>query len=217
MGKNSMAPSLRLALAATFLAAAAQAQEPPEFSWGVAATSNYIFRGETQSDDQPAIQGYVEGAVGVFYAGAWGSTVDLDDDSFELDLYAGVRPAFGDISFDIGYVRYFYDESGDCCGEIVLGATGPLGDTAEVGAAFYWDPDAETTWLEATAGVAAPFDLFVDGVAGADFGSLGLDGDKAYGNIGVSRTFAEIATLDLRLHDSNVDPARLVLTASLDF
>ncbi len=217
-----MTSSLRLPLAATFLAAAttaaqAQAQEPPEFSWGVAATSNYIFRGVTQSDDKPAVQGYVEGAFSVFYAGAWGSTVDLDGDRFELDLYAGVRPELGDISFDIGYIRYFYDETGDCCGEILLGAAAPLGDAAEVGAAFYWDPEAETTWLEATAGIAAPFDLYVDGVAGADFGSLGFDGDKVYGAIGVSRTFADTATLDLRLHDSNVDPARLVLTASFDF
>ncbi len=208
---------LRAALLGCFAAATAQAQDVPSLSYGVSATTNYIFRGETQSDDRPALQGYVEGELGLFYAGAWASTVDIDDDRAELDLYLGVRPSFGDLEFDIGYIRYLYDETGDCCGEITLGVGAPLGESAEVGAAMFYDPEEGTNWLEATAGVAAPFELYVDGVAGADLGTLGLDGDKVYGNIGVSRTFGEVATIDLRLHDSNVDPARLVLSGSLDF
>ena len=38
------------------------AQEAPELSYGAAVTSNYIFRRQTQSDNRPALQGYVEGA-----------------------------------------------------------------------------------------------------------------------------------------------------------
>ena len=50
----------------------------PELSYGAAVTSNYIDKGTAQSDGKPAVQGYVEGAYGIFYGGVWSSTVDID-------------------------------------------------------------------------------------------------------------------------------------------
>lgn len=64
-----------------------------EVSANVALTTDYIFRGISQSDEHPAIQvgfDYTHDA-GVF-AGVWGSTVDFDDGgqaSMELDYYVG--------------------------------------------------------------------------------------------------------------------------------
>lgn len=90
-----------------------------EISGNVALTSDYRFRGISQSDESWAIQGGfdVEFAPG-FYVGTWGSSVDFDsndgyDGSLELDYYAGWSSAIGDTDFgiDVGYI--YYDYPGD--------------------------------------------------------------------------------------------------------
>jgi len=90
-----------------------------EISGNVALTSDYRFRGISQSDESAAIQGGfdVEFAPG-FYLGVWGSSVDFDsnedyDGSLELDYYGGWSSAIGDTDFgiDVGYI--YYDYPGD--------------------------------------------------------------------------------------------------------
>lgn len=79
-------------------------------------TSNYVFRGETQTDDNPAIQGgidYVHSSG--FYAGAWGSNVkfpNLGGSALEYDLYAGFKfPINQAVKMDVGYITYNYTDS----------------------------------------------------------------------------------------------------------
>ena len=90
-----------------------------QISGNVALTSDYRFRGISQSDESAAIQGGfdVEFSPG-FYLGVWGSSVDFDsnedyDGSLELDYYGGWSSAIGDTDFgiDVGYI--YYDYPGD--------------------------------------------------------------------------------------------------------
>lgn len=201
---------------ASLLPAVASAQQAPELSFGVALTSDYIFRGTTQSDGKPAVQAYAEAGLGGFYLGAWGSTVDLGEDEVELDLYAGFRGAFGALDYDLGYVRYLYDESGDCCGEAYLSLDRAFGFGTLGGSAFY-DLDLDTTWAELRAGTSFGENWAVDGAVGTDFGSFDLGEDKVAWNVGVTHSLGDLAGLDLRYHDSNVDPGRIVATLALDF
>lgn len=107
-----------VASALTFGAAAASA----EITGNVALTSDYKFRGISQSDESPAIQGGLDyGHDSGFYAGFWGSSVDFDSNtdfegSLELDLYLGFGGTFGDSDFgyDVGAIYYAYpgDEDG---------------------------------------------------------------------------------------------------------
>jgi uncharacterized protein (TIGR02001 family) len=67
------------------------------FSGNLAGTSDYIFRGQSLSNHNPAAQGEVDwthssGA----YVGAWGSNVSIPGTStpFEADLYGGYNYAF---------------------------------------------------------------------------------------------------------------------------
>ena len=64
-----------------------------EFTGNVAATTNYVWRGVTQIDDGPAVQGGLDYAHDSgFYVGTWASNVDFDgenDPQYELDLYGG--------------------------------------------------------------------------------------------------------------------------------
>jgi uncharacterized protein (TIGR02001 family) len=86
-----------------------------DISANVALVSDYRFRGISQSNEDPAIQGGFDYAFeNGFYVGTWGSSVDFDsnvdfDGSLELDFYGGWGTEFGEnSSIDIGYIYYMY-------------------------------------------------------------------------------------------------------------
>lgn len=99
-------------LAATVLAVtAAQAAEP----WGgaLALTSDYVFRGVSQTDGQAAVQADLHARSGTgWFGGAWASTVKPApsyETAHELDLYAGHGWALSERwAATIAYVRYLY-------------------------------------------------------------------------------------------------------------
>ncbi len=88
------------------------------FSWTAAATSEYLFRGISQSDDAPAIQGSAGyGFANGLYVGAWASTVAFNDGNqpgddatdAEYDLYFGWNGDLAEnINLDVQVVRYDY-------------------------------------------------------------------------------------------------------------
>ena len=96
--------------ALVLLASAASAQA--EITGTITATSDYDFRGITQSAQDPALQGSLDYAHDSgFYAGAWASNVDFDTQGdIEVDLYAGF--AGGETYlWDVGLVWYTYPSS----------------------------------------------------------------------------------------------------------
>ena len=92
-----------------------------EVSGSITLTSDYLFRGVTQTDEKPALQGGLEWAdESGLYVGAWGSSISWLSDSdpdissqLELDVFAGFRGEFGDSGFgyDVGAVHYWYPGS----------------------------------------------------------------------------------------------------------
>ena len=89
-----------------------------EVSGSVTLTSDYLFRGISQTNEDPALQAGVEYAADSgFYVGTWGSNISWLSDadpaissSLELDAYAGYRGAFGEsgVSYDVGAIYYWY-------------------------------------------------------------------------------------------------------------
>ncbi|MBU27794.1 MAG: hypothetical protein CMD30_00325 [Flavobacteriales bacterium] len=81
-------------------------------SANVSFTSDYIWRGMTQSD-APAIQGGFDFAAdNGFYAGLWGSNVNFNNGAgSELDYYFGYATEVGSIGVDVGYISYEYIDS----------------------------------------------------------------------------------------------------------
>jgi len=107
-----------LALAIMGKVAHAQEAAAPEhqISYNAALTSEYRYRGLSQSRLDPALQGgadYTHNPSG-FYAGTWLSTIkwtkDLGGDgNVEVDLYAGKRGQITpEISYDVGGLYYWY-------------------------------------------------------------------------------------------------------------
>lgn len=105
-----------------------------EVSGSLTLTSDYLFRGITQTGEDPALQGGVEFASeGGFYVGGWGSNISWLSDadpavssSLEVDGYAGFRGKFGEseIGYDVGAIYYWYP------GDYPAGFSDP--DTGEV-------------------------------------------------------------------------------------
>ena len=86
-----------------------------EAAANVALTSNYVFRGQTQSQDSAALQGSYDvkqskNDMG-WYAGAFASTVSK---GLELDFYGGWKGGLtkqGNIGYDVGAILYKYTDS----------------------------------------------------------------------------------------------------------
>jgi uncharacterized protein (TIGR02001 family) len=106
--------ALTTGAATSALAADPKAPAPDfEISGNFAITSNYIFRGISQSNKKPALQGGVDFShKSGFYAGNWNSSVSEWASPFssgiESDLYAGYSSEFGGAGIDVGYITYIY-------------------------------------------------------------------------------------------------------------
>ncbi|BAN69947.1 TorF family putative porin [endosymbiont of unidentified scaly snail isolate Monju] len=113
--------AIAMGVATLIAGSAAQA----EFSANVAITSDYMFRGVSQNDNDMAIQGGFDYShESGIYVGVWGSNVDdavFNGSSMELDTYIGWSGDLGPVSLDVGALRYNYPGQ----------ATGPSADTNE--------------------------------------------------------------------------------------
>ncbi len=98
----------------------AMAEESPHsIGYNVGVTSDYIFRGISQSQHDPAISGGVDYShASGLYAGTWLSTQKWVEtgpyktgSDFELDVYGGYKGAVEDIGYDVGLIHYHYDGS----------------------------------------------------------------------------------------------------------
>lgn len=120
--KLSLAAALTLAMG-TFGAPVAQAEEAtPDhaFTGNIALTSDYRYRGLTQTRFEPALQGgadYTHNPTGL-YAGVWASTIKWigdagGDANVEIDLYGGKRGEIAKgLTYDVGGLYYWYPSDG---------------------------------------------------------------------------------------------------------
>lgn len=84
----------------------------------ITLATDYVFRGVTQTDHGPAIQGGFDIEMDGFYAGTWASNVEFGDGTnMELDFYGGFTGSADGFDFDIGGIFYAYPGSPDGAGE----------------------------------------------------------------------------------------------------
>lgn len=82
-------------------------------SGSLGLTTNYLFRGISQTGNGPAIQGglrYDYTPLGL-YGGVWASNIKSEGfagSSMETDFSLGWAPTFDKLGLDIGYLRYQY-------------------------------------------------------------------------------------------------------------
>lgn len=203
-----------MAIAGLGLCSEARAQDVsgPNISANVAVTSDYVFRGVSQTQEDPAIQGGVDLTQGGLYAGAWASNVDFGDGETdaEIDLYAGVRPELAGFSWDVGVVGYLYASQPDGAdydyAEFKVAASRAVGP-ATLGAAVYYSPDFfgasedEATYAEVNGAFSLADKWTVSGAVGRQW--VSSDFDYTTWNLGAAYQLTDRLALDVRYHDTD--------------
>lgn len=211
MGKVLSRSMLAAALVGTMGATTiGTAQAEGEWSANVGVASEYVWRGVSQSDEDPAIWGGVDYSNEYFYIGAWAANVDFgpgSDATFEADLYAGFSDTLeGGLTYDVGVIGYFYPTSGEDENLDFYEVYGGLGygvtEALEVGGYLYFDPDNESTYIEGTAAYGVTEDFSAD----VSVGSYSFDGGGDYVNWSVGGTYsAGGLDFDLRYWDTDIE------------
>lgn len=180
-------------------------------------TTDYVFRGVSQSDEGPAAFVGADLAYKWFYAGVWASSVDdfTSDGGVEIDVYAGIKKSWNGVDLDIGILYYGYpnndaDVTLDYM-EIKGAVSGKVWRDITLTGAVFYSPDyyAETgeTWtFEGKAAVPLPFyGLTASGALGYIEGEEDAFVDYTYWNVGLSKTFREHFTVDVRYWGTDID------------
>jgi uncharacterized protein (TIGR02001 family) len=160
LGKGNTMRLSMISLAALALAGAAPAfaqdtDVPPavKVTGGVTLTSEYRFRGLTQSDEDPAVQGTINiNHESGFYVGAFASSIDGSGDTplltgygdVEIDFYGGFTKTLDNgLGVDVGLLYYFYADANDGVNtdffEPYAAITYTIGPVStKLGAAYAW-------------------------------------------------------------------------------
>ena len=204
----------------TAAADAPAAEEPASnLTWNLALTSDYVFRGISQTDRDPALQGGFDYAFGEsgFYVGTWGSNVDFQDrdgPDVEIDFYGGFNHDFNDKwNGDISVIRYTYYGARDVYGDIDYNEyIGKLAWnkilTLTVG---YANDYANLGFSSVYTGLDGSWDLGHDWSFNAGVGHTNFsDNNGSYNDwlLGISKQFGPVEAT-LNYFDTNVDGPRL--------
>jgi uncharacterized protein (TIGR02001 family) len=104
-----------VALSLGAMAATAKAEDKINYAITITGVSDYMFRGISFTEEDPAFQPYIEFTYNIFYLAFWGSNIDSGGvyGPWELDIYAGIRPVTGPISWDLAIWYYQYGSQDD--------------------------------------------------------------------------------------------------------
>lgn len=198
-----------------------------ELSANVSLTTDYVFRGFSQSDEDPAVQGGFDATYGIFYLGVWGSSLDFDAATnaagapvdvadLEVDFYGGITPKLGRFDLDLGVIYYAYPDAFDPGAELNFwefkaGWSYTIFKDLGVSTTVFYSPEYTgeigDNWVVETS-LEKPLGhgFTLSGTLGNQWGDESDGGfDYTYWNVGVSKSFyQEKFTLDVRYWDTDV-------------
>lgn len=228
MKLHTACAALVAALTASIAASSASAQDL-DIAGNFGLTTDYVFRGVSQSAEDPKPFVGVDATYGSFYAGAWASGVDFGDGTdTEVDLYGGFRTEAGGLALDFGVVGYLYNGAPGGVDydyvEFKAAASRAIGP-ATIGAVVFYSPDFfgaddAATYVEANAAFAPADGWTISGAVGQQF--LDVSDDYTTWNIGAAYALTENVVLDGRYHDTDIDglaiaEERVVFTVKASF
>ena len=120
----------------------AAATSPHTFTANVGFVSEYRYRGISQTEKKPALQGGMDYShESGLYVGTWGSNVSWIDNltdgkaqnSLEWDFYGGYKGTAGPIGYDVGLLQYYYP------GSSVNNSSQPSYNTLEAYLGLSWE------------------------------------------------------------------------------
>jgi uncharacterized protein (TIGR02001 family) len=148
-----------------------------DVAFNVGATTDYRYRGISQSRAKPALQGGIDYSNGGFYLGTWASTIEWvkdfgGDAKVEIDLYGGYKGEIAkDFTYDVGVLTYQYPSNK------LKPITGANANTTEIYGALTFGP-ATLKYSHAVTDTFANFDskgsFYVDLSATFDVSGLSV-------------------------------------------
>jgi uncharacterized protein (TIGR02001 family) len=203
------------AIAAAFLTATASAAsaQDVDIAFNAAVSTDYVFRGVSQTLEDPALSAGVDLTAGSFYVGAWASNVDFGDDTdLEVDLYGGYRTEAGGWALDFGVVGYLYGNAPGGADydyvEFKAAASRAIGP-ATVGAVVFYSPDffgaadEEAWYWEGNLAFTPAERWTVSGAVGVQ--TLDVSDDYTTWNLGAAYAATDNLILDVRYFDTDID------------
>lgn len=227
---------LRKYTVATLLCAslAVAGEASAQVSGSVTLTNNYLFRGVTQTNENPALQGGITwNHDSGFYAGGWGSSISWLSDSdpavsssVELDGFVGYAGSFGesDLGFDVGANYYWYP------GDFPSGYNSPntlelyAGVTYKVLSAKYWYSTTDLFGIPDSDGssnldVAANWEfvpgLTLNAAVGKQWVNNYGDLDYSFWKLGVTKSFESGFSIAAAWNDTDIDGLDEAFTVSI--
>jgi len=161
---------------------------PHSISANVTMASDYLYRGQSQTDNNPTIQGGFDYAHETgFYLGTWASNINFAG-GLEIDAYGGYSGELGNgLGYDLFGIYYIYPSDGDEGVEFV--EFGPSvsysfgGDfEPSVGVGFLWSDDfsfnsGNSLYVYGDIGLTLPKDFGL----GFHIGSQSIKDEAAWG------------------------------------
>ena len=201
-----------------------------EFSTRAGFATDYIYRGTTLSDHQPAAGAAVEATYGSLYAGTTVATVKLPTQPIaEVTMAGGIRPKIADVNFDLGVTYFDYpgerlpgETNGINYWEAIIRGDRSIGDSIRIASGYAYSPNVSNTgawsqYVAAGLGFELPSRLLPQGLGvsfttaagyswfGNQSAQLGGFPLPAYLNWQAGVTFTYKAfNLDLRYYDTNL-------------
>ncbi|ABB45024.1 conserved hypothetical protein [Sulfurimonas denitrificans DSM 1251] len=213
--------TLTAALAVTVLFGADEASDVT-ISSKMALTSNYIWRGMTQSDNSAALQGALDLGYKGLYLGVFGSNVEFGAEnraSLELDIYGGYAGELYGIGYDVGLISYSYPNQSKELNfaEAYIGLSKDF-EVVNIGAKYY--SGIKTDELDPTdaweVSLSAP--LVMELTLSALYGDYDKVGN--YYNVGITKALGKfevgISYVGIEM-DNNPNQDNLIATISTSF
>ncbi len=197
-------------------------------SWSAntALTTDYVFRGVSQSDEHVAVQGGFDFNWCRFYAGVWASSLDFggtdgeDIADIEIDYYAGIKTKLFGGELDTGVIYYTYPNAIDPDGEfnyveLKAGFSREWHDNFTLTSTVYWSPEffgqigdvwTIETKAERNLGKRGRYEFVASGLFGSVYGENPLFGNEdsyLYWNAGLTVN-VEKFSFDIRYWDTNL-------------
>lgn len=212
-----------------------------EWSGYVQGTNDYVFRGISQYRREPTLQGGLDVSYGMFYVGTFVSGVDFRDKNLsalfnldskiEVDLYGGIKPKWGDVTFDFGVIAYTYPNSkvshpftyDPTYVEFKAGASTTVWKDVALSGTIFVSPDFNGEVGKAVdieGSISKPiykysdFDFAASATLGHQFFDKSVTPtftpltDYTYWNVGLTTTFKTNWSLDLRYWDTDLDSGK---------
>jgi len=188
--------TLCLAASSLLVASSAMAWESTDgahsTSASVALSSDYMWRGYSQTDNEMAISGSFDyGHSSGLYAGTWASNVDFGDDaSTEIDIYAGYASEISDtgISYDVGVLRYIYPGEDYDWNEVYASVSYSFFSVGVAHSSSVYDSDESGTYYTLGFDYDLPYDIALSaGVGFYDYDDDVSEDDHTDYRVGISK------------------------------